>query len=163
MRGPTVNGANPTVVGDRLFMTASYGVGAVFAKIGNASLDKLWESNDLISSQYATCIADGGVLFGIHGRDDQGRASLRCIDPEKQKVLWEKEDFGYATLLFADGKLLAQKTDGTLVLLKASPSHYAELALAQIFNTKTFALPALASGRLYARDDHTLKCLDLRR
>jgi hypothetical protein len=35
--------------------------------------------------------------------------------------------------------------------------------LAQIFNTKTFALPALASGRLYARDDHTLKCLDLRR
>ncbi len=163
MRGPTVNGANPTVVGDRLFMTASYGIGAVFAKIGNASLDKLWESNDLISSQYATCIADGGVLYGIHGRDDQGQASLRCIDPDKQRVLWEKEDFGYATLVFAGGKLLAQKTDGTFVLLKASPMQYTELASAPIFNTKTFALPALASGRLYARDDHTLKCLDLRR
>jgi outer membrane protein assembly factor BamB len=163
MRGPTVNGANPTVVGDRLFMTASYGIGALFAKIGNASLDKLWESNDLISSQYATCIADGGVLYGIHGRDDQGQASLRCIDPDKQRVLWEKEDFGYATLVFAGGKLLAQKTDGTFVLLKASPMQYTELASAPIFNTKTFALPALASGRLYARDDHTLKCLDLRR
>jgi outer membrane protein assembly factor BamB len=163
MRGPTVNGANPTVLGDRLFMTANYGIGAVFAKIGDASAEKLWESNDLISSQYATCIADGGVLYGVHGRDDQGRASLRCIDPDKQKVLWEKEDFGYATLLFADGKLLAQKTDGMFVLLKASPAQYAELASAQIFNTKTFALPALASGRLYVRDDHTLKCLDLRR
>lgn len=163
MRGPTVNGANPTVVGDRLFLTASYGIGAVFAKIGSASIEKLWDSNDLISSQYATCIADGGVLYGIHGRDDQGRASLRCIDPEKQKILWEKEDFGYATLLFADGKLLAQKTDGMFVLLKASPEQYPELASAQVFNTKTFALPALASGRLYVRDDHALKCLDLRR
>jgi outer membrane protein assembly factor BamB len=163
MRGPTVNAANPTVLGDRLFMTASYGVGAFFAKISDASLEKLWDSNDLISSQYATCIADGGVLYGINGRDDQGRASLRCIDPDKQKVLWEKEDFGYSTLLFADGKLLAQKTEGALVLVKASPSQYQELAFAQVFNTKTFALPALAAGRLYARDDRTLKCLDLRR
>jgi outer membrane protein assembly factor BamB len=163
MRGPTVNGANPTIVGDRLFLTASYGVGAVFGKIGPTSLEKLWESNDLISTQYATCIADGGVVYGVHGRDDQGRASLRCIDPDKQKVLWEKEDFGYATLLFADGKLLALKTDGALVLIKASPTQYTELASASIFNTKTFALPALASGHLYARDDRTLKCLDLRR
>jgi outer membrane protein assembly factor BamB len=163
MRGPTVNAANPTVLGDRLFMTASYGVGAFFAKISDASLEKLWDSNDLISSQYATCIADGGVLYGINGRDDQGRASLRCIDPDKRKVLWEKEDFGYSTLLFADGKLLAQKTEGALVLVKASPSQYQELAFAQVFNTKTFALPALAAGRLYARDDRTLKCLDLRR
>jgi outer membrane protein assembly factor BamB len=163
MRGPTVNGANPTVVGDRLFLTASYGIGAVFGKIGATSVEKLWESNDLISTQYATCIADSGVLYGVHGRDDQGRASLRCIDPDKQKVLWEKEDFGYATLLFADVKLLAQKTDGTLVLIKASPTQYTELASAQIFNTKTFALPALSAGRLFARDDHTLKCLDLHR
>jgi outer membrane protein assembly factor BamB len=163
MRGPTVNGANPTVFGDRLFMTASYGIGAVFAKIGDTSAEKLWDSNDLISSQYATCIAEGGLLYGIHGRDDQGQASLRCIDPEKQKILWQKDDFGYATVLFADGKLLVQKTDGTFVLVKASPSQYTELASAQIFNTKTFALPALASGRLYVRDDRTLKCLDLRR
>ncbi len=163
MRGPTVNGANPTVLGDRLFLTASYGIGAVFAKIGATSLEKLWESNDLISSQYATCIADGGVLYGIHGRDDQGQASLRCIDPDKQKVLWEKEDFGYATLLWADGKLIVQKTDGTFVLVKATPTEYRELASAQVFNTKTFALPALAAGRLYARDDRTLRCLDVGR
>jgi outer membrane protein assembly factor BamB len=163
MRGPTVNGANPTVMGDRLFLTASYGIGAVFAQLGESSLEKLWESNDLISSQYCTCIADGGLLYGINGRDDQGQASLRCIDPVKQKIVWEKDDFGYGTLLWADGKLFAQKTDGTFVLLKCTPTQYTELASAQVFNTKTFALPALASGRLYVRDDHTLKCLDLAR
>jgi outer membrane protein assembly factor BamB len=117
----------------------------------------------LISTQYATCVTDGGLIYGLHGRDDQGQASLRCIDPDKQKILWQKDDFGYATLLFADGKLIVQKTDGVFVLAKASPSQYAELASAQIFSTKTFALPALAAGRLYARDERTLKCLDVRR
>jgi hypothetical protein len=162
-RGPTVNGANPTVIGDRLFLTASYGVGAVYGRIGDASFQPLWASDDVLSTQYATCIADHGVLYGINGRDDQGSASLRCVDPEKQKVLWEKENFGYATLLKADGKLLAQKTDGTLVLLRLDPMRSVELASTQVFNTKTFALPALAAGRLYVRDDHTLKCLDVRR
>ncbi len=92
-----------------------------------------------------------------------GRASLRLIDPEKQKIVWQKEDFGYATLLKADGKILAQKTDGTLVLFRCDPERYVELASAQVFTVKTFALPALSAGRLYVRDDHTLKCLDVHR
>ncbi len=35
-RGPTVNAANPLVLGDHLFVSASYGVGAQWAKIGRA-------------------------------------------------------------------------------------------------------------------------------
>ena len=107
-RGPTVNGANPTVIGDHLFLTASYGVGALFGRIHDASLETLWASDDVLSTQYATCIADRGLLYGINGRDDAGRASLRLIDPEKQKIVWQKEDFGYATLLKADGKIVAE-------------------------------------------------------
>lgn len=162
-RGPTVNGANPTVIGDHLFLTASYGVGAVYGRIHEASFDTLWASDDVLSTQYATCIADRGLLYGINGRDDVGRASLRLIDPQNQKVVWEKGDFGYATLLKADGKLIAQKTDGTLVLIRCNPERYVELASAPIFTSKTFALPALSAGRLYLRDDHTLKCLDVGR
>lgn len=162
-RGPTVNGANPTVIGDHLFLTASYGVGAVYGRIHDASFDTLWASDDVLSTQYATCIADRGLLYGINGRDDVGRASLRLIDPANQKVVWEKADFGYGTLLKADGKLIAQKTDGGLVLIRCNPEHYVELASASIFTGKTFALPALSNGRVYVRDEHTLKCLDLSR
>ena len=162
-RGPTVNGANPTVIGDHLFLTASYGVGAVYGRMHDASFDTLWASDDILSTQYATCIADRGLLYGINGRDDVGRASLRLIDPANQKIVWEKADFGYATLLKADGKLIAQKTDGGLVLIRCSPDRYVELASASIFTGKTFALPALSHGRVYVRDEHTLKCLDLSR
>jgi outer membrane protein assembly factor BamB len=162
-RGPTVNGANPTVIGDHLFLTASYGVGAVYGRIHDASFDTLWASDDVLSTQYATCIADRGLLYGISGRDDVGKASLRLIDPASQKIVWEKADFGYGTLLKADGKLLAQKTDGGLVLIRCNPERYVELAAASIFTGKTFALPALSKGRVYVRDEHTLKCLDLSR
>jgi outer membrane protein assembly factor BamB len=162
-RGPSVNGANPTVIGDHLFLTASYGIGAVYGRIHEASFDTLWASDDILSTQYATCIAERGLLYGISGRDDVGRASLRLIDPANQKIVWEKSDFGYATLLKADGKLIAQKTDGGLVLIRCNPERYVELASTSIFTGKTFALPALSKGRLYVRDDHTLKCLDLSR
>ena len=140
-RGPTVNGANPTVIGDHLFLTASYGVGALFGRIHDASLETLWASDDILSTQYATCIADRGLLYGINGRDDVGRASLRLIDPEKQKIVWQKEDFGYATLLKADGKILAQKTDGALVLFRCDPERYVELASAQVSPSKPSPCP----------------------
>ena len=85
-RGPTVNGANPTVVGDHLFLTASYGIGAVYGQIHDASFDTQWASNDLISTQYATCISDRGVLYGLHGRDDQGlRRSAPASIPRSRK------------------------------------------------------------------------------
>jgi hypothetical protein len=162
-RGPTVNGANPTLIGDRLFLTASYGIGATFARIETAKATVLWNSNDLISSQYTTCIRDGEALYGVHGRDDVGVAALRCIDPDKQQVLWEKDEFGYATLIKADDKLLAQKTDGRLVLIRCDKTKYTELSSAAVFDTKTFALPALACGRLFVRDERTLKCLSVGR
>jgi outer membrane protein assembly factor BamB len=151
------------VIGDHLFLTASYGVGAVYGRIHEASFDTLWASDDVLSTQYATCIADGKLLYGINGRDDVGRASLRLIDPQNQKIVWEKSDFGYATLVKADGKIIAQKTDGTLVLIRCNPERYVELASVPIFTSKTFALPALSAGRLYLRDEHTLKCLDVGR
>lgn len=162
-RGPTVNGANPVLLGDRLFLTASYGVGAAFAKLGAKSAEELWASDDVLSSQYTTPIAEGGVLYGMDGRQDVGAATLRCIDPAAKKVLWSQEGFGYATLIKADGKLLAQKTDGTLVLVKPDKAGYRELAQASLTLGTARALPALSNGLYFIRNESTLLCYDLAR
>ncbi len=158
-RGPTVNAANPTVIGDKLFLTANYGVGAVYGQIGRDSFKELWSSDAVLSSQYATCVEDRGLLYGVHGRQDAGVASLRCIDPATKEVRWEKAGFGYATLIKADGKLLILKTDGELVLADLNGEHFAERARARLFDSETRALPALSNGRLFARDTRTLKCV----
>jgi outer membrane protein assembly factor BamB len=160
-RGPTVNAANPVLLGDRLFLTASYGVGAVFAKLGPKSAEELWASDDVLSSQYTTPIADSGVLFGVDGRQDVGAATLRCVDPAAKKVHWSQEGFGYATLIKADGTLLAQKTDGTLVLVKPDKTGYHELSQASLTQGTARALPALSNGLYFVRDESTLYCYDL--
>jgi len=51
------------------------------------------------------------------------------------------------------------KTDGELVLVKPDPAGINVLARARPFPGSIRALPALSGGRLYVRDDHTLKCL----
>jgi outer membrane protein assembly factor BamB len=164
--GPNVTAANPLVIGDHVFISASYGFGAAWAKAGKDRVEVLWQRDDILSSQYTTGIVlDGGnrpAIVGVHGRQDVGTASLRCIDPAAPKVLWEQPEFGYATLIAADGKLLILKTDGELVLASASAEKYEELTSATVLDGTARALPALSGGLLYVRDENTLKCLDLR-
>ena len=161
--GANVTAASPLVLDGHLFVTASYGIGAMYAKIGKRAADVLWTSDEILSSQYTTPIAHGRYLYGIHGRQDVGIAALRCIDPAAKRVVWSQEGFGYATLLKANGKLVILKTDGELILVRPDPSGYRELARAAVLETTTRALPALSNGLLYVRDTSTLKCLDLRR
>jgi outer membrane protein assembly factor BamB len=158
-RGPTVNAATPLVLNDHLFVSASYGVGAVWAKISPMSAEELWRSDEVMSSQYATCVYYEGALFGIDGRQDVPPAHLRCFDPRTRKVFWTVESFGTGNLILAGDKLLIMKTDGELVLAAADKARYQELARAQVLDGTAQPLPALADGLLYLRDENTLKCL----
>jgi hypothetical protein len=160
--GTTVNGASPVVFDGHLFVTASYRIGSVFAKINGDAAEVLWRDPAILASQYTTCVESGGSLFGIHGRQDGPLAELRCFDPKARKILWAEPSFGYATLILVGDKLLILKTDGTLVLAAANPNKYEELARTQVCENTTRALPALAEGLLYVRDTQVLKCIDLR-
>jgi len=161
-RGPTVNGASPVLVRDFVFATSSYGVGGFWGKIERTNASEVWRSQQIMSSQYTTPIEYGGTIIGIDGRQDIGSSRLICFDPQTKKVNWSQDNFGYATLLEADNKLILMKTDGTLVLAEASMEKYKELGRAQVLNSTTRALPALSNGRLFVRDEKTLKCLQLK-
>jgi len=158
-RGPTVNAATPLVIDEDLFLTASYGIGAKLMKVTADGLKPIWESDSAMSSQYNTPVYDDGYLYGIHGREDIGRAALRCVDAQTGKVQWSADEFGVAHLILADDKLLLARIDGELVLAEASPKALNVLARHQAFDGTLRALPALARGKLYARDDDVLKCI----
>ena len=150
-RGPTVNAATPLVLGNKLFVTSSYGVGATFASLDGASAKSIWSNDDTMSSQYATPVEHNGFLYGIHGREDVGVAELRCIEAATGKVRWKKPSYGVAHLILAGDKLLIQKSDGQIALAAADSEKYRELATARISPGPTRALPALSNGRLFVR------------
>lgn len=163
--GPKATGATPVVFDDHVFITGSYNFGAVLARVGRTGSIQVWSSDEVLSSQYTTSILHEGAMFGVHGRQDSSPAALRCIDPKTKTVHWEEPGFGYATLIKADEKLLIMKTDGKLVLARLNAKKFEPIASASLFGERatTRALPALSNGRLFVRDERSVKCFALGR
>jgi len=163
-RGPTVNAATPVLLAEsRLLVTAAYGIGSVCASFDLRGAKPVWEGDDSLATQYCTPLVVAGQLYAIDGRDDVPPADFKCLDPATGRLLWAERNFGYGTLIAADGKLIAAKTDGELLLVDPDPAAFRILARCRPFGGNPAgalrALPALADGRLYLRDDRRLVCL----
>jgi len=159
----SVNAAAPVVVDDLLFFSASYETGALLLRAAKSTVQEVWSGQDSLSCHYNTPVYHKGHLYGIDGRQESG-ARLRCIELLTGKVRWTREGFGCASLILADGKLIGLTEKGDLVLIEASPQEYRERARAKVLTAfPCRAEIAVANGRLYARDQRTLACWDLRK
>ena len=157
----SVNVATPLVIGDLIFASAEYGPGAAVFQLDGASLGELWASNEVLTNHYATSVHRDGVLYGFHGRQEFG-PSLRAVDLRTGRVRWNEDQFRGGTVTLAGDRLLILRERGELILAEASPEAYRPLAHAQILTGTVRAYPALSDGYLFARNDDTLICLDLR-
>ena len=163
-RGPTVNAASPVTWPDgRFLVTAAYGIGSVCGSFDAAGFTRLWEGVGPLATQYCTPVVLGEEIYCIDGRDDVPPAALKCLDARTGRERWTEAAIGYGTLLAADGKLIVVQADGTLVLVRPAAQRCEILARGRPLTGTVRALPALAAGRLYLRDDATLRCLDVGR
>ncbi len=157
----SVNAASPLVVGNRLFISAEYGPGAGVFQVADGTLTPLWTSNDVLTNHYATSVYRDGVLYGYHGRQELG-PTLRAVDFVTGKVRWTVDGFRAGSITLAGNRLVVMRESGELVLADATPNAFRSLATAQVLPATVRALPALARGLFYVRNDDTLMCLDLR-
>ena len=158
----SVNAATPLILGDTAFFSTSYDTGALMLKLRKDGADKLWDSDEVMSNHYNTSIHKGGHLYGFHGRQEAG-ASFRCVELKTQKVCWDRPRFGCGSMILAGDKLIVLTESGELLLVEATPQAYRELARAQVFPSGPCrAQIALANGRLCARDQKKLSCLEMK-
>lgn len=159
----SVNAATPLVIGDVAFFSASYETGALILKLKKDGADQVWSSEDVMSNHYNTCIERDGYLYGFDGRQESG-PSFRCVELKSHKIMWNKDRFGCGSMVLAEGRLIALLESGELLLVQATPKKYTELARVQLMqNGPCRAQIALANGKLYARDQSKLLCVDLRK
>lgn len=157
----SVNAATPLVEGNEVFLSASYGTGAVLLKADGAIWSTVWSGDDSMSNHYSTSVFHQGKLYGFHGRQEMGQ-SLRCVEWSTGKVLWSVDGFGAGTLLRAGDQLLVLRENGELWLAPASPAGFRPVAKAQLFNDGVVrAYPALSDGVFCARSEQSLGCWDL--
>ena len=65
-------------------------------------------------------------------------------------------------VILAGDRLVILRENGELLIAPASPDGFKPLARAEVLPGTVRAFPALANGHLYARNEKTLVCLDLR-
>jgi outer membrane protein assembly factor BamB len=155
----SVNAATPLLIGDRVFVSASYRVGGALVDLGGEKPRTIWEG-DSMSNHYATCVFHEGFLYGFHGRQESGCA-LRCIEAGTGKTRWTESSFGAGSIIVAGDSLVILKESGELVLATASPDSYRQQASAQVLGNQVRAYAALANGIYFARDKKRLVALDL--
>ena len=159
--GSSVNAATPLVDGNRIFISSSYQTGATLLRVEGATLVEEWAGDESMTNHYATAVIRDGVLYGYHGRQEYG-PSLRAVDLATGQVRWTEDGFGAGSILLAGGRLVILRESGELILAEASPAGFSPTARTQILPGVVRAYPALADGRLYARNTNTLVAVDLR-
>lgn len=157
----SVTAAVPLIIGDQIFISASYGAGAALLRIRDSKPEVIWSGDDILSNHYATSVHHGGFLYGFEGRQEQ-RCHLRCVELSTGKVRWSEDHFGGGTLMVVRDELLILTERGELIRAQATPEKFTVSARAQVIGSDVRAHPALADGRFYARDKQHLVCIDLR-
>jgi outer membrane protein assembly factor BamB len=170
-----VNAANPVVVGDKVFISETYGPGAALLKVKPGGYEVVWSDAKKpgraksMQTHWMTAIHHDGYLYGSSGRHEYN-AELRCIELATGKVQWTMPNLERTSLLMVDGHFVCLGEDGILRLLRVNPAKYdvvSELELIdpdsgkRMLRNPCWAAPILSHGRLYVRGDDRLVCLEL--
>jgi outer membrane protein assembly factor BamB len=168
----SVNASNPVVVGDRVFLSETYGPGSVLLRVKQGGPEVLWNDAEQrgrdkrMQCHWSTPIHVDGYLYGCSGRHSD--ADLRCLELATGKVVWSEPDLTRTSLLLVDGHFVCLGEDGGLRLLKVNPKKYEEVArldpegkAGSLLEYPCWAAPVLAHGLLYVRGKGRLVCLEL--
>lgn len=156
----SVNACTPIAVGNLIFVSTSYGKGAVVLAVEETKTKTLWTGDKSMSCHYSSCVTLDGYLYGFHGRQEAG-ADLRCIELKTGRVLWRQPGLRSGTLTLANKEILVLTERGELIRIAASPKTFNVLQRSKVTREEVRAFPALAHGRFYFRGKKKLICIDL--
>jgi outer membrane protein assembly factor BamB len=185
----SVNASCPVIIGNQVFISASYRTGSALLEIlPDGSHKVVWTTKEL-GLHWNTPIYRDGYLYGFDGRNEPD-AALACLDVKTGKPVWRVAPEWEETLpsngssqtqllgtfrgslLWADAGFFCLGELGHLLRLELTPQGYKEIARAWLFAARqSWTLPVLSRGLLYVcqnspglfnRELPRLLCYDLR-
>ncbi len=162
----SVHAATPLVIGDTVFLSACYELGAsVWRLTGendksfSSMFTKRWAKKGVLDSHYSTPVYYQGYLFGVHGRQEH-RPQLRCIELSSGTVQWSKEGLGAGNLLRVGNKIIFLSETGELILFQAQSKSFDILHRQQVLG-RGRAHFAFSEGMLFLRDERRLVSIQI--
>jgi outer membrane protein assembly factor BamB len=164
------NIATPIAVAGKVFVSSGENHGSALLQLNSKGdrfdVEEIWSSHgpaSVLRNEWQTSVLHDGHLYGMDNVGGAGPIThLTCIEAATGKRIWQAAKFGKGNLIGADGKLFISTMRGDLVIVKATPNGFTELARAKVFKGSRTG-PSLADGRLCLRDDSEIVCFDIRK
>ena len=149
-----------------LVFVAGYWEGSKAIRLGKRPADAAlaWEENEWLRGLMSQPLYRDGHVYLL-----DKRFGLTCFELATGRKLWDDENRltrrdrnPQATLVWlGDGdRAISLNAEGELVLLRLNPSSFMEQARTRLIGP-TWAHPAYADRRVYARDDEQIVCAEL--
>ena len=159
-----IHAVSPVYEDGRIYVTSGYGGerGAMFelSKDGKAITPK-WTDKKLDCQHNGTFVHEGYVYGTSH---KNMRGNWLCLNLETGQVAAEIPAVRKASIIYADGMIYGYGENGTVGLVKASPTDFRLVSSFKVTKGKRehWAHPTVAHGRLYIRHGKTLMAYDIR-
>jgi outer membrane protein assembly factor BamB len=154
-----ISAAQPQLLaGDRVFICTGYDKGSALVQLSN---DGGWSASATWTEPSLQCQFNSAVILDetIYALSD-GR--LVAHDLADGSRLWRGDRYGNGQLMYADGGLLVVGEDGLFARVRASGDAFEEQGRVRALDGRTWAVPALAGGRLLVRNEREAAAYDLR-
>ncbi len=145
--------------GDRVFLSAGYGVGCVLLHItrdadGAWKLETLWQNRNM-RTQFSNVVMAHDRAFGLDDR------YLACIDLQTGERKWKGERYKFGQVLLVGDLLLVQAEEGYVALVEANPDEFRELGRLPALPSMTWNNPVLSGPYLLVRNDKEAVCYQM--
>lgn len=147
----------PVVVGDRVIF-AGLGQPTTAYQIrkadGKWSPTQVWENRD-VRLYMSSPVLVGDRLVGLAQRK---KGQFFCLDAATGKTLWTSEGRAgeYAVILAVGKLLIAQTTDGELIVFDPAANQFQPIASYKVADKPTWAQPALGGNWILVKDRDSL-------
>ena len=174
----SVNASCPVVIGNQVFISATYQTGGALLNILPGFKPEVAWSSDDFGIHFMTAIHKDGYLYGFDGRHDQN-SKLVCFEVKSGKEMWREQPKWTETvpyldrltkekktreitvgdyrgsLLEADGHFFCLGEAGHLQCWQLTPQGMKEIARSWIFAaSETWTPLVLSKGLLYVVQNH---------
>lgn len=178
----SVNASVPVVAGNEVFISETYGPGSALLAVSPGDYKVVWkdtarEREKALQTHWNTPIELDGFLYASSGRH-LNEAELRCIEWKTGKVRWSEPGLTRCSLTYIDGHFLVLAELGELLLVKASPEMYEQVAgmnlaprragplyqgstAADVGDDPFWTAPVVSHGLVYIRGGGKMRCLEL--